>query len=599
LADLSNVKLHYVETTAEAAAFVEWALRDRHTMAVDTETTGLERDARIRLIQFGDELDAWTLRWDRWKGTAVEVLERLKRGRQPFTFHNAPYDVPKIEAQTRTDLPDDVGFSFDWGLIDDTMIMSRLASPTGRHALKSLSVKYVDPRAASMQSVLSDAMLANGWGWDTVPYHYEGYNAYAGVDCILTARLLPELEKLDFDEDLYRTEISVVEACVAMSERGMLVDLGYCSEQMKLLEQEVEDIVQMGMDRHHFKAYGSNQMLVEKLNGYGCYWPERTDKGRVSVEADVLERLVVEADSAAARDLARLSLAYRTRMKLSSTYFRNMLRGSDDEGRVHPDINTLEAVHGRMTVKGYPAMQTLPRGPRVRRGFIATPGHYLLLADYDQIEQRKLAHFCGDPGLKKAIATGDLHTAVAQMIFGGAISPQQRQLAKSSGYAIVFGAGPEKFSHTAGVSVEAGSAFLESYHASFPHVKPFLQKVQRVARERERAGHGAYVTTPAGRRLQMRKDEAYYTLVNYLISGSAADTFKQAIDRLWQTDMGPFLRLPVHDECVFEVPDDLDPEEVKREIVATMEDHSLTVPMTVSASGPFQSWADKYGGTEG
>src|SRR5690606_40475095 len=113
-------------------------------------------------------------------------------------------------------------------------------------------------------------------------------------------------------------------------------------------------------------------------------------------------------------------------------------------------------------------MQTLPRGPRVRRGFIATPGSYLVLADYSQIEQRKLASFCMDPALIEAINTGDLHTAVAEMIFGSS-NPQRRQLAKSSGYAIIYGAGPEKFSHTAGVSVEEGAAFLEAYHSRFPN----------------------------------------------------------------------------------------------------------------------------------
>lgn len=596
MADLNDVQLHYVETSEEAARFVEWCKQDRHTMAIDTETTGLERDARIRLIQFGDETDAWTLRWDRWKGSAMEAMDVLKRGRQPVAFHNATYDIPKIERQSAADGD---GFKFDWGLVDDTMIMSRLASPIGGHGLKSLASRYVDKRAQAMQAVLSDAMSANNWTWETVPYEYEGYTVYAGIDCILTARLLPELEKLSFNEDLYRVEMTTLEACTFMSETGMLVDPEYCEQQMRLLEKEIADLVQMGKDRHHFYQYGSNQMLIDKLHSYGCVWEDRTDAGRISIEGDVLERLALEADSPAARDLARLALAHRTRVRLMNTYFRNMLRGADADGRVHPDINTLEAVTGRMTVKGYPAMQTLPRGPRVRRGFVASPGTYLLLADYAQIEIRILAHFCRDPKLLAAIATGDVHRASAAMIFGeGNVTPQRRQLSKSSVLSKIYGAGPEKFSHTAGVTVEEGTRFLEAYDAEFRGVKPWTQKVQQVGRERERSGHGAYVTTPAGRRLQMRKSDAHYTLVNYLCQGTAADIFKQAIARLWETDLGPMLRLPVHDECVFEVPDHMDPEEIKREIVKTMEDFTLGVPCLVEATGPFQSWADKYGDTE-
>jgi DNA polymerase-1 len=592
VADLDDVQLHYVESSEEAAQFVEWLKRPRNCVAIDTETTGLEQDARIRLVQFGDETDAWTLRWDRWKGAAIEGLELMKRARQRVVLHNSPYDVPKIEAQS-ADGGD--GFKFDWGLLEDTMLMSRLSNPVGSHSLKHLAAKHVDPRSRGMQNVLSDAMSKNGWNWETVPYDYEGYTVYAGIDCILTARLLPVLEAREFDRDLYRTEITVAEACTYMSETGMLVDREYCEQQIVLLQREIEDIVQQGKDRHRFHAYGSNQLVAERLFSYGATWDERTDAGRVAVDSDVLERVSVQAESPAARDLARLVLAHRTRVRLLGTYFKNMLEGSDRDGRVHPDINTLEAVTGRMTVRGQPAMQTLPRGPRVRRGFLAGPGRYLLLADYAQIEQRKLASFCMDPGLIAAIATGDLHTAVAEMIFGGHISASQRQLAKSSGYAIIYGAGPEKFAHTAGVSAEAGADFLNRYHEMFPGVKPFIQSVQAKSRERERNGLGAHVVTPAGRRLHMRKIDSHYTLVNYLIQGSAADTFKQAIARMWETDLGPLLRLPVHDECIFEVPDDLDPTEVQREIVRLMEDHTMTVPMEVEATGPFQSWADKYG----
>src|SRR5690606_14191438 len=186
----------------------------------------------------------------------------------------------------------------------------------------------------------------------TVPYTYEGYTVYAGIDCVLTARLLPELEKQDFNYDLYRTEMITVEACSAMSQVGMLVDADYCREQVKLLERELEDLVQQGKDRHHFTAFGSNQMLVERLFSYGAVWEERTASGKLSVEADVLEKVAATAESPAARDLARLALGYRSRIKLLNTYFKNMLAGSDRDGRVHPDINTLEAVTGRMTVRG-------------------------------------------------------------------------------------------------------------------------------------------------------------------------------------------------------------------------------------------------------
>lgn len=242
-----------------------------------------------------------------------------------------------------------------------------------------------------------------------------------------------------------------------------------------------------------------------------------------------------------------------------------------------------------------PAMQTLPRGPRARRAFISRPGHQLVLADYAQIEARLLGHFCKDPSFREAIDSSDLHTAVAGMIFGGDhITREVRQLAKTSLYSVLYGAGPEKFSQTAGVTLEEGTEFLRRYHERFPTVRPFIDYVQTIARQRKRQEGSAYVVTPAGRKLHARKIDAEYTLVNYLIQGSAADIFKQAIVRLQANGFGQHLRLPVHDECIFEIPLDVDAEEFKREVTKIMEDDSWEVPIVVEASGPYDSWANKY-----
>jgi DNA polymerase-1 len=591
-ADLSSVMLHYVETSAEAADFIEWCKKPRRTVAIDTETTGLERDARIRLIQFGDEDTTWTLRWDRWKGTAVEAMELLKRARQRVVFHNAPYDVPKIERQS-VEAGRWEGFKFDWGLIDDTLFMSRLANPIGAHSLKALAARLVDSRSRGMQNVLSDAMAKNNWTWATVPYEYEGYTTYAGIDCVLTSRLLPEIEKMPFDRDLYNTEMTVVEACVQMEEAGLAVDVGYCDQQVRMISAEVEDLVAAARSEFGITALGSDQISVQRLNSLGAYWEDRTDKGRVKLDKDVLGRLAVEHTGQPAGRLAYLILEYRQRVKLMNTYFKNLLEGSEADGRYHPEINTLDAVTGRMTMK---LMQQLPRGPRVRRGVLATPGHYLLLADYAQIEIRVLAHYCQDPALAAAIATGDVHTASAQMIFGREdITAMERQLAKSSSLAIIYGAGDEKFSHTAGVTLEAGAAFLAEYHSRFQMVKPFMMQVQNTGRQRKRAEGTAYVKTKDGRRLSMRRADAEYTLVNYLCQGTAADIFKRSIERMHNAGLTQYMRLPVHDEMIFELPNEVDPTEFRNEAVKVMEDFSFRIPMLVEADGPFQSWADKYG----
>lgn len=581
---LDHVMLNYVDSSEEAVRFIDWIKHDLHgPVAVDTETTGLERDAYIRLVQFGDRDAVWTLRRDRFPGAILEAFHTLQGARHQTVYHNAMYDAPKLERMYEGEL------KLDWGLIDDTMILSRLQTPLGGHSLKALAARLVDPRARTMQAVLSDAMAANGWTWATVPYSYEGYTSYAGIDCVLTARLLEELKKKPYPEELYSVEMQCLEACVAMSEVGMLVDHDYCEEQIMMLEQEIEDLAKQAHAAFGVKALGSNQMMTNALNAQGFSWNKRTERGAIALDSDVLEELTARGS-----ELARTIHSYRTRTKLLNTYFRNFLLFADDKGAIHPEINTLEAVTGRMSVTS-PAMQTLPRGPRARRAFISRPGHQLVLADYAQIEMRLLAHFCHDPSLKEAIGSGDLHTAVAGMIFGADnVTRDVRQLAKTSAFAVIYGAGPEKFSHTAGVSVEEGTDFLRRYHERFPQIRPFVDFVIQVARQRKRAEGSAYVTTPAGRRLHNRKIDAEYSLVNYLIQGSAADIFKQAIVRLQANGFGQYLRLPVHDECIFEVPLDVDADEFKREVEKVMSDDTWDVPIVVESSGPYDSWANKY-----
>lgn len=581
---LDDVVLNYVETSDEASQFIEWIRHDLHgPVAVDTETTGLERDDHVRLVQFGDRDVVWTLRRDRWPGAVLEAFDVLQRARHSMVYHNAAFDAPRLERLFEGEL------ELDWGLIDDTMILSRLSKPLGGHSLKALAARLVDPRARAMQSVLDTAMAKNGWTWATVPYSYEGYTSYAGIDCILTARLLEKLQEQPYDKDLYATEMGCLEACIEMSEVGMLVDEQYCEEQIVLLEQEIDDLSRQAHNDYGVKALGSNQMMINALHERGLTWNKRTDTGRIALDQEVLEELIAKGS-----DLARTILAYRTRVKLLNTYFRNFLSNSDDDNVIHPQINTLEAVTGRMSVTN-PAMQTLPRGPRARRAFISRPGHQLVLADYAQIEMRLLAHFCKDPSLMEAVNSSDLHTAVAGMIFGADhVTREVRQLAKTSAFAVIYGAGPEKFSHTAGVTIEAGTEFLRQYHERFPRIRPFIDYVIHTTRQRKRQTGSAYIRTPAGRELHARKIDAEYTLCNYLIQGSAADIFKAAIVRLHENGLGEYMRLPVHDECIFEIPDDVDVQEFMRTVERVMSDDSWEVPIAVEAEGPFYSWANKY-----
>ena len=294
------------------------------------------------------------------------------------------------------------------------------------------------------------------------------------------------------------------------------------------------------------------------------------------------------------QQLAYQVLARRKAEKIRGTYLDAFQEHVDGQNFVHPRMNQLGARTGRMSMER-PALQTLPRGRVIRDCFIPRTGNVLLSADFDQIEMRLLAHFAGDQGLIDAINSGDIHTATAQQVYQDSTighKDPRRQIAKSVGFAKIYGAGPEKIALTAGVSLAEAKEFLDQYDKNFPGVRGFQTQVAKIAEARKRDEGRAYVKTPIGR-LEVSKDDRDYALVNALIQGMAADVFKEALVRLDEAGCGDFMLLPVHDEVIFDVPED-DVDEVKQLITRAMRDDRWAVPITVGIDGPLSRWGDKY-----
>jgi len=180
---LDDVQLHLVETLDEALAFKRW-LGERHendAVAVDTETSGLDpRDpgARIRLIQFGDTRQGWSVPWEDWRGLALEALGAWEG---TFVTHNAAFEIKWVHHHS--------AFRFPRDRTVDTMIGAHIIDPLGSGALKQLSVQHIDKRAAAGQHTLQNAFAEQRWTWDTVPVTFEPYWTYAALDTTLTAQL--------------------------------------------------------------------------------------------------------------------------------------------------------------------------------------------------------------------------------------------------------------------------------------------------------------------------------------------------------------------------------------------------------------------------
>src|SRR4029077_6030524 len=119
------------------------------------------------------------------------------------------------------------------------------------------------------------------------------------------------------------------------------------------------------------------------------------------------------------------------------------------------------------------------QGRQFRQAFVPSPGRRLLVADYDQVELRAIAHLSGDPGLTAAFAAGeDIHATVASQVFGvqrDQVTPAQRSTAKMVSYGLAYGMEAYGLSQRLAVPVEEAQLILESYFTAFPSVREYME----------------------------------------------------------------------------------------------------------------------------
>jgi DNA polymerase I len=590
---LENVQLELVNSVELAGEFMRWLSKSRRVLAFDTETGGLDPEKEpLRLVQFGDREMGWAIPWDRWGGVALEAFKKYEG---EFVGHNAKFDVRFLELHGGIRLPRE--------RIHDTRLIAHILDPASSTALKQNAARFVDPKAAYASKVLDNAMSEQKWSWRTVPIDFEPYWAYGALDTVLTAHLFdvlhPSVEGNKY-RDVYELERNVSWVLADMEARGALIDMDYTRAKAHELLVFSQNVAQWCQDVHGVQP-GSNASVTDRLVALGVPMAKTTAGGNLSLDEEVLQEIIggtlEDVDQTKlneGQNLAYQVYARRKAEKIRGTYL-DAFEGFIDSGNVvHPQINQLGARTGRMSMER-PALQTLPRGRVVRDCFIPRPDHVLFSADFDGIEMRLLAHFAQDPALIEAINSGDIHTNTAQRVYGDPSitnKDPRRQIAKNVGFAKIYGAGPEKIAWTAGVSVDEAKAFLEQYDASFPGVRAFQTQVAEVAVERKQQYGKAFVHTPLGR-MEVSKEDRDYALVNSLIQGTAADVFKEALVRLDEAGCGDFMLLPIHDEVIFDIPEN-DVDEVKDLIVRAMADDKWSVPITVGVDGPMRRWGEKY-----
>jgi DNA polymerase-1 len=243
-----------------------------------------------------------------------------------------------------------------------------------------------------------------------------------------------------------------------------------------------------------------------------------------------------------------------------------------------------------------PNLQNIPvrgeEGREIRKGFVAEEGHYLLSADYSQVELRVFAHYSGDPSFAEAFEREeDIHARTASEILGvsiEAVTSDMRRIAKAINFGIIYGMGPQRLAQELGIDVKTAKDYIEAYYKRYQGVTKYREQVIGLAREK------GYVRTLFNRRRylpeinhsqQRFRAEAERMAINTPIQGTAADLIKKAMinihKRLERENLRTRMILQVHDELLFEVKED-EIDLIRSMVKAEMEGvHRLDVPLKV------------------
>ncbi|MEC1262819.1 DNA polymerase I [Bacillus swezeyi] len=419
---------------------------------------------------------------------------------------------------------------------------------------------------------------------------------------LLREKLLDELEKneqLELFEDL---EMPLAHILGEMESIGVQVDV----DRLKKMGDELSGKLKEYEEKIHesagetFNINSPKQLGVILFEKLGLPVIKKTKTG-FSTSADVLEKL---------RDkhvIIEDILHYRQIGKLQSTYVEGLLKViRKDSHKVHTRFNQALTQTGRLSSTD-PNLQNIPirleEGRKIRQAFVPSQKGWLMFAaDYSQIELRVLAHISKDKNLIEAFTNDmDVHTKTAMDVFHVSeeeVTPAMRRQAKAVNFGIVYGISDYGLSQNLGITRKEAAAFIERYFNSFQGVKEYMEETIQEAKQK------GYVTTLLSRRryipeLTSRnfnlRSFAERTAMNTPIQGSAADIIKKAMiqmaEKLKEKDLQAKLLLQVHDELIFEAPEE-EIKELEKLVPEVMENAlELDVPLKVDCSSG-HSWYD-------
>lgn len=590
-------------TEAELSSFIDKAFA-AGTVAYDSETSSLDtisadilgfslcikagQAVYVPLEKESDDLFSEAIGIP--KAVAFKHLRRLFENPDcTIIFHNAKFDLKVLVTNGLFASTAEIKAH-----IQDTMIAAWLKNPD-RTGKSGYSLEYLGESVLGLKGIEFDQIVAKGQSFADVPL--EKAVPYAAEDADFTFQLWQKFAPLMAESaasELYNSiEMKILPILAQMELTGIHLDTAFLQQYSRELaagisQTEADIYKEVG---HEFNIASPLQLQTVLFEERGLTPGKKTKRG-YSTDTSVLEEL------AYVDKVPRMILEYREMTKLQSTYVESLPKLVDTNSRIHTDFIQTGTATGRLSSRD-PNLQNIPvrseAGRRIRTAFTAPEGKVLISADYAQIELVVLAHLSGDPAMCKAFIEGtDVHRATAALIYGvspEAVTPDMRRTAKTINFGVIYGMSAFRLARDLEISRTQASAFIDSYFRTYAKINEFINDTVHFAEE------NGYVETIFHRRRpilninsknKVEKAAAERIAVNTPVQGSAADIVKKAMlavsEALRQSNSPARLLLQVHDELIFECPDDQTTIDATIALIKEKMEHAveLSVPLRVS-----------------